>query len=99
MTPEFSIALTVSLVVGIIGYLLNRSIGGIDKKLDATCNAVEAMKLEMRGYEELAKYLKADVEAVKAENTVLRRSFTEIDKLIYGLGLASGHPTPPPPHH
>lgn len=91
------IAAAFGLVVSLIGYLLNRSINSIDKKLDATCNAVETMKLEMVGYQELAKYLKNDVENLKTENTTLRKSFNYIDKVIYAAGLATGHPTPMPP--
>lgn len=96
MTPEFIIGLAVTIVVSLIGYLLNRSISAIDKKLDTTCNAVEAMKIEMVGYQKLAEYLKADVDAMKTENSTLRKSVTEMDKWIYALGQRTGHPTPPP---
>lgn len=96
MTPEYFIGLGVTLLIGLVGWLLNRSITGIDKKLDTTCNAVEAMKLEMVGYQKLAEYLKADVDTMKAENHTLRKSFYQMDKIIYGLGLATNHPVPPP---
>ena len=91
------IALAFGMVVSVIGWLLNRSINSIDKKLDTTCNAVETIKLEMVGYQKLAEYLKNDVESLKAENTTLRKSFNYIDKVIYAAGLSTNHPTPMPP--
>lgn len=97
MNEQFIIGLAVTIVLAIIGALLRRSIDGLDKKLDTTCGAVEAMKLEMKGYETLTQYLKSDVDSLKNENTSLRKSFYEIDKLIYAQGLRTGHPVPPPP--
>ena len=96
MSQEFVIGLVVTIVLGIIGTLLRRSIDGLDKKLDTTCGAVEAMKLEMKGYETLTQYLKSDVESLKNENGSLRKSFNEIDKVIYAQGLRTNHPVPPP---
>ena len=96
MTPEYFIGLAVTLALALIGSLLKRSIDGLDKKLDTTCNAVEAMKLEMVGYEKLTEYLKRDVDGLKAENNTLRASFTNIDKIIFAKGWETGHPVPPP---
>jgi len=96
MSQEYIIGLVVSIVIALIGALIRRSIEGLDKKLDATCGAVEAMKLEMKGYDALTKYLKQDVDSLKNENASLRRSVTEMDKWIYALGQRTGHPTPPP---
>lgn len=59
MSQEYIIGLVVTIVLAIIGGLLKRSIEGLDKKLDTTCGAVEAMKLEMKGYETLTQYLKS----------------------------------------
>ena len=97
MSQEYVIGLVVTIVLGIIGSLLKRSIDSLDKKLDTTCGAVEAMKLEMVGYQKLTEYLKADVESLKNENGSLRKSFNEVDKFIYALGQRTGHPTPRPP--
>lgn len=97
MSQEYIIGLVVTLALGVIGALLRRSIDGLDKKLDTTCGAVEAMKLEMKGYETLTQYMKSDVESLKNENGSLRKAFNEIDKVIYAQGLRTGHPTPPPP--
>jgi uncharacterized protein YoxC len=97
MSQEYVIGLVVTIVLGIIGSLLSRSISSLDSKLDTTCNAVEAMKLEMKGYETLTQYLKADVESLKNENGSLRKSVNEMDKWIFALGQRTGHPTPPPP--
>ncbi len=97
MTPEYLIGLAVTIALGIIGSLLKRSIDSLDKKLDTTCGAVEAMKLEMKGYDALTQYLKQDVDSLKNENASLRKSVTEMDKWIYALGQRTGHPTPLPP--
>lgn len=97
MSQEYIIGLVVTIVLAIIGSLLRRSIDSLDKKLDTTCGAVEAMKLEMVGYQKLTEYLKADVEKGNKEVDTLRKSFNEIDKIIYALGQRTGHPTPPPP--
>ncbi len=96
MSQEYIIGLAVTLAIGIIGTLLRRSIESLDTKLDTTCNAVEAMKLEMKGYETLTQYLKSDVESLKHENASLRSSVSTMDKWIYALGQRTGHPTPPP---
>lgn len=96
MSQEYVIGLVVTIVLGLIGTLLRRSIENLDTKLDTTCNAVEAMKLEMKGYDALTKYLKQDVDSLKNENASLRKSVTEMDKWIYALGQRTGHPTPPP---
>ncbi len=97
MSQEFVIGLVVSIALGIMGSLIKRSIDGLDKKLDTTCGAVEAMKLEMKGYETLTQYLKNDVESLKNENGSLRMAVNNMDKWIYALGQRTGHPTPPPP--
>ncbi|QKG57000.1 hypothetical protein GKZ68_10400 [Hymenobacter sp. BRD128] len=96
MNEQFIIGLAATIILGLIGSLLKRSIDSLDKKLDTTCNAVEAMKLEMVGYQKLTEYLKADVESGKQEISTLRKSFTEMDKLIYAKGWQTGHPVPPP---
>ena len=96
MSQEFLVGLVVSVVLGLIGYLLKRSIDNLDAKLDATCGAVEAMKLEMKGYEALTQYLKADVEAGKQEISTLRSAFYSIDRIIFAKGWETNHPVSPP---
>ena len=97
MTPEYIIGLIAAVLISLIGYLLNRSIAAIDQKMDTTCSAVEAMKLEMKGYETLTQYLKNDVDNMKTENASLRKSLAVMDKWIYRLGQRTGHPTPEEP--
>ena len=96
MSQEYIIGLVITIALGIMSSLIKRSIDGLDKKLDTTCGAVEAMKLEMKGYETLTQYLKSDVDSLKNENGSLRKSVNEMDKWIFALGQRTGHPTPPP---
>lgn len=96
MSQEFIVGLVVSMVLGLIGFLLKRSIDNLDDKLDTTCTAVDAMEKKMVGYQMLTEYLKQDVDSLKNENNSLRKSFNEIDKIIFAQGLRTGHPVPPP---
>jgi uncharacterized protein YoxC len=97
VNQEYIVGLVATIVLALIGSLLKRSIDSLDTKLDTTCSAVEAMKLEMKGYETLTQYLKSDVESLKNENGSLRMAVNNMDKWIYALGQRTGHPTPPPP--
>jgi hypothetical protein len=88
------IGLVATLFIAIVGGLLSRSIGQIDKKLDANCDAVGEIKADLKGYEQLVGYLRTEVSEVKNENRTLRDSHHAIDKRI-AVQLAL-HPTNPP---
>lgn len=87
------IGLVFTVVMAIIGGLLNRSIGQMDKKLDANCEATAEIKADMQGYKLLVDYLRTEVGEVKAENRTLREAHHAIDKHI--AVQKALHPTTP----
>ncbi|MGI4834624.1 MAG: hypothetical protein ACRYFK_14305 [Janthinobacterium lividum] len=76
------IGLAATVIMGVIGALLNRSIGQIDKKLDGNCEAVATLALDFQGYKQLTDYLSGEVREVKQENRTLREAHHAIDKHI-----------------
>lgn len=89
MATNWIFSLCGAALLGLIGWLLKRSIEAIDKKMDAqgvkvdsACVAVNDMRLEMSGYKQLVQYLHTDVLALKNENQSLRESHHIIDKYI-----------------
>lgn len=76
-------------LVGLIAWLFQRAVAGIDKKVDDTCTqvtktavAVQEMRVEMTGYNKLVEYLSRDVTELKGENRVLREAHHNFDKFI-----------------
>ena len=76
------LGLGASVIIAIIGGLLNRSIGQMDKKLDANCEATAALTADFQGYKQLTDYLSGEVREVKNENRTLREAHHAIDKRI-----------------
>jgi hypothetical protein len=82
-------ALLGSALIGLVAWLFQRAVAGIDKKVDDTCTqmtktavAVQEMRVEMTGYNQLVKYLSEDVKELKSENRVLRDAHHTFDKFI-----------------
>lgn len=78
-----------SALVGLLAWLFQRAVSGVDKKVDDTCTqmtkvvtTVQEMRVEMTGYNQLVKYLSEDVKELKGENRVLRESHHTFDKYI-----------------
>lgn len=78
-----------TVIIGIISWLFNRAVAGVDGKVNGACEkmdkaveAVQEMRLEMTGYKELVSYLRTDVVELKGENKSLRESHAVIDKYI-----------------
>lgn len=83
------LGLGATIIIGLIGGLLNRSIGQIDKKLDGNCEATAAttaavavLSADFQGYKTLTDHLRTEVQEVKRENNVLREAHHAIDKRI-----------------
>lgn len=76
------LGLGATIIIGIIGALLNRSITQIDKKIDDNCTAVSKLSGEMKGYEMLAKHLAEKNEKLETKVEVLTESHARIDKFI-----------------
>ena len=76
------IGLVFTVIMAMIGGLLNRSIGQMDRKLDANCDAVAAITADLQGYKQLVQYLREEVKEQKQENRVLRDAHHAIDKSI-----------------
>ncbi len=90
------VGLLVASVTTIVGYLLSRSIGEMDKKIDTTAadvklttSAVGKMQNEMTGYSLLATYLKEEVMDLKHQNGILHSAVGAMDKLI-AVQIAAG---------
>ena len=78
-----------STLVGLLAWLFQRAVAGVDKKVDDTCvqmskavDAIQQMRVEMTGYNQLVQYLSADVKDLKQENRSLRDAHAHIDKYI-----------------
>lgn len=78
-----------SALIGLLAWLFQRAVAGVDKKVDDTCTqmtnvatAVQEMRLEMTGYNKLVEYLSSDVKELKTENRVLRDAHHTFDKFI-----------------
>jgi len=76
-------------LVGLLAWLFQRAVAGIDKKVEDTCTqmtkvgtAVQEMRVEMTGYNKLVEYLSRDVTELKGENRVLREAHHTFDKFI-----------------
>lgn len=90
MTPTtWILTLLGSTLVGLLAWLFQRAVAGVDKKVDDTCTQmtkvatlVNDMRLEMTGYNQLVKYLSEDVKELKSENRVLRDAHHNFDKFI-----------------
>jgi hypothetical protein len=76
------LGLGATIIMAIIGGLLNRSIGQIDRKLDANCDAVATITADLQGYKQLVGYLREEVKEMKGENNILREAHHAIDKRI-----------------
>ncbi len=75
--------------MAIIGGLLNRSIGQLDKKMDSqgaklddNCTATQTIHSDLQGYKQLVGYLREEVKQMKGENNTLREAHHAIDKRI-----------------
>lgn len=82
-------ALLGSALVGILAWLFQRAVGGVDKKIDDTyaqmtkvVTTVQEMRVEMTGYNKLVDYLNSDVKELKNENHALREAHHAFDKYI-----------------
>ncbi|TPG71984.1 hypothetical protein [Hymenobacter nivis] len=88
-TNTWILTLLGSVVVGVMAWLFQRAIAGIDKKADdnyaltsKTMAVVQEMRVEMTGYNMLVEYLSGDVKELKSENRVLRDAHHTFDKYI-----------------
>lgn len=78
-----------SALVGLLAWLFQRAVAGVDRKVDDTClqmgkavEAIQQMRIEMSGYSQLVQYLSTDVKELKKENASLRDAHAVIDKYI-----------------
>lgn len=78
-----------SSLVGLLAWLFQRAVTGIDKRVEDTCTqmthvamAVQEMRVEMTGYNQLVQYLSDDVKELKNQNNSLRESHHVFDKYI-----------------
>lgn len=95
-------ALLGSTLVGLLAWLFQRAVAGVDRKVDDTCvqmtkvaTAVQEMRIEMTGYNQLVEYLSADVKELKNENKVLREAGHVFDKYIAVQQALKNLPTNP----
>ncbi|MVN77743.1 hypothetical protein GO988_15525 [Hymenobacter sp. HMF4947] len=89
MATTSIISLIGGVLFGLLGFLLKRTLDAVDKKMDSTCqkvdtacNAVNDMRMEMSGFQQLVQYLRADVVDLKGQNNSLREAHAHIDKHI-----------------
>ena len=90
MTPTtWVLTLLGSTLVGLLAWLFQRAVAGVDRKVDDTCvqmgkavEAIQQMRIEMTGYNQLVQYLSTDVKELKQENRSLRDAHAHIDKYI-----------------
>ena len=89
--PVFNIVLSAGLavVVGFVGWLLNRAINSFDTSVKDTKEAVNAltklvgdMRLEMADGHRLVDYLEKRIETLEHKKETLEKSFQEMDKII-----------------
>jgi sensor domain CHASE-containing protein len=90
-TPFLNILLGsgLAMVVGIVGWLLNRTIGAFDMSVKKTEEAVTVLtKLfselhaEVRSGNQLVKYLEDRVDTLEEKKEILQKAFNEMDKII-----------------
>jgi uncharacterized protein YlxW (UPF0749 family) len=90
-TPFVNILLSAGLaiVVGVVGWLLNRTIGAFDASVKETREAVKAltelfseMRLEINDGHKLVNYLERRVDTLEKKKETLEKSFQEMDKII-----------------
>lgn len=91
-SPAFTNILLASglgIVVGIVGWLLNRTIGAFDTSVKKTEEAVTVLtKLftelhaEVKSGNQLVKYLENRVDTLESKKETLEKAFTEMDKII-----------------
>ncbi|WP_126691957.1 hypothetical protein [Hymenobacter gummosus] len=87
-------------LIGVVGYLLNRSISQIDAKLSSTATSVDTMradmntmKLDMNGYAKLSEYQEKRLVMLETQNASLHRSVGSFDKFIaVQVALGKVHP-------
>jgi predicted phage tail protein len=89
--PFINILLSAGLaiVVGTVGWLLNRTIGAFDSSVKDTKEAVRALtelfselRLEINDGHRLVNYLEKRVETLEAKKESLEKAFNEMDKII-----------------
>lgn len=73
---------SVAASIAVVGYLLSRSIREIDQKLDRNTLAVDELKLQVHGYELLAKAQDKRIDHLEHENRVLRNASAATDRQI-----------------
>ena len=91
-------------LVGVLAWLFQRAVAGVDKKVDDTCTqmtkvatAVQEMRVEMTGYNQLVTYLAEDVKELKTENRVLRDAghafdtYIKVQQALKAAGVASAN--------
>ncbi|MBH8559002.1 hypothetical protein [Hymenobacter negativus] len=83
-----------TIIIAVIGGLLSRSIRQMDEKLDTNCDAVAAIKADMKGYELLAQHLTEKNNKLEQKVDTLSKSHAEIDKFI-AVQVALHKITPP----
>lgn len=90
-TPFVNILLSAGLamVVGTVGWLLNRTIGAFDNSVKDTKEAVRALtelfgelRLEINDGHRLVNYLEKRIETLETKKETLEKAFNEMDKVI-----------------
>lgn len=92
----------VTVVIAIVGWLLNRTISGFDASTKETKEAVTAltllvteMRLERKDDRQLVAYLKERQDKLETENTSLRTSVNAFDRHLAVQQATLGKPSTP----
>jgi hypothetical protein len=83
------LATGLGLVVGVVGWLLNRTIGAFDSSVKKTEEAVQSLtklfgelRMEINDGHRLVDYLEKRVDVLEHKKEVLEKGFAEMDKII-----------------
>lgn len=99
--PNAVLAAGLAMVIGVVGWLINRTITGFDTATKETKEAVHAltllvteMRLERKDDRQLTNYLKERQDALEKENTTLRTSTAAFDKYLAVQAALKNTPIP-----
>ncbi|MGI4864202.1 MAG: hypothetical protein ACRYFZ_09795 [Janthinobacterium lividum] len=91
-SPAFTnilLASSLGIVVGVVGWLLNRTIGAFDASVKDTKEAVRTLtelfselRVEINDGHRLVDYLEKRVDTLEKKKETLEKAFTEMDKVI-----------------